>query len=178
MENKEILFENSHVRDKATVKEMYGYECFKKPTKIVIFALLAFFVILYVGVIIWEYVYFGIWSMEYWIFVPYLIIPILEFLKYKVSVKTTLKRDLEMFGKPADGTFKVTSDSIIGEASNGAVTETGFDKIKSAAQTKNLIVLRSKANLLYVFRKDGFSIGTKEDFVDFLKNKGIKVRGK
>lgn len=178
MENKEILFENRHVRDKDTLKEMYSYECFKKPAKIVIFALLAFFVMLYVGVSIWEYVYYGIWLMENWIFVPYLIIPILEFLRYKVSVKTTLKRDLEMCGKEFEAQFKVTSDSIIGEGMNGGVTETGFDKIKSAAQTKNLIVLRSKANLLFVFCKDGFSIGTKEDFVQFLKNKGIKVRGK
>lgn len=178
MENKEILFENSHVRDKATVKEMYSYEFFKKPKQIVLFALLAFFVILYVGVNIWEYVYYGIWSMEYWIFVPWLLISLLEFLMYKVSVKTTLKRDLEVCGKELEAKFKVTSDSIIGESMTGSVTETGFDKIKSAVQTKNLIILRSKANLLFVFRKDGFSIGTKEDFVAFLKNKGIKVRGK
>ena len=178
MENKEILFENSHVRDKATVKEMYGYEYFKKPRQIVIFALLAFFVILYVGFSIWEYVCFGIWSMSYWIIVLYLLVPTVEFLLYKVSVKTMLKRDLEMCGKEFEAKFKLTSDSIIGEGMNGGVTETGFDKIKSSVQTKNLIVLRSKANLLFVFRKDGFSIGTKEDFVDFLKNKGIKVRGK
>jgi hypothetical protein len=178
MENKEILFENSHVRDKATVKEMYSYEFFKKRKQIVLFALLAFFVILYVGVIIWEYVYFGIWSMNYWIIALYLLIPILEVLMYIVSVKTTLKRDIEMFGKELEAKFKVTSDSIICESMTGSVTETGFDKIKSAAQTKNLIVLRSKANLLFVFRKDGFSIGTKEDFVAFLKSKGIRVRGR
>ena len=95
-----------------------------------------------------------------------------------MTVKTTLKRDIELFGKPLSGVTKVTCDSIITEAEFAGNTETGLDKIKCAHQTKNLILVRTKARLIFIFRKDGFSIGTKEDFVAFLKNKGIKVRGK
>jgi hypothetical protein len=53
-----------------------------------------------------------------------------------------------------------------------------FDKIKGAVQTKNLILLRTKANMIWIFRKDSFSVGSKEEFISFLKNKGIKVKGK
>ena len=160
------------------MKEAYGYEFFGKPLTIALYALIAFVVFSQIGFSVWEYVTFGYWDMKYEIIALYLIIVLLQFLLYHLSLNRTLKRDLEMLGKPADGTFKVTNDSIIGEGANGAVTETSFDNMKSAAQTKNLIILRTKANLLFIFRKDGFSIGTKEDFVAFLKNKGIKVRGK
>ena len=49
MENKEILFENSIVHDKATMKEAYGYEFFGKPLTIALYALIAFVVFSQIG---------------------------------------------------------------------------------------------------------------------------------
>ena len=44
--------------------------------------------------------------------------------------------------------------------------------------TKNLILLHSKAKLIYIFRKDTFTKGTKNDFIAFLKDKGVKINRK
>ena len=44
------------------------------------------------------------------------------------------------------------------------------------SQTKNLILLKSRANLIYILRKDTFTKGTKDDFIAFLRSKGIKVK--
>ena len=60
----------------------------------------------------------------------------------------------------------------------GGADTVEFNKIKNAIQTKNYILLRSKANLIYIFCKDTFTVGTKEEFVSFLRAKGIKVKGK
>ncbi|MGI6745062.1 MAG: hypothetical protein ACOX45_02610 [Acutalibacteraceae bacterium] len=43
-------------------------------------------------------------------------------------------------------------------------------------QTKNLILLRSEANLVYIFCKDTFSKGTPDEFLTFLSKKGLKVK--
>lgn len=43
-------------------------------------------------------------------------------------------------------------------------------------KTKNLILLQSKASLIYIFRKDTFTKGTTDDFVIFLRSKGIKIK--
>lgn len=48
--------------------------------------------------------------------------------------------------------------------------------IVKAVQTENLILLRSKANLIYIFRKDTFIKGTHEEFIMFLRGKGIKIK--
>ena len=39
-----------------------------------------------------------------------------------------------------------------------------------------MILLHSEANLIYIFRKDSFVKENKDDFIAFLKSKGIIVR--
>ena len=87
-----------------------------------------------------------------------------------------VKRDSEFHGKEISIETIVTNEYIQNTASTGAVNKLEYDKIKNVAQTKNLILLRSKANLIYIFRKDTFAKGNKEDFADFLRSKGIKIK--
>ena len=70
----------------------------------------------------------------------------------------------------------VTNEYIQNTASTGAVNKLEYDKIRNSVQTKNLILLRSKANLIYIFRKDTFTKGNKEDFISFLNGKGVKIK--
>ena len=86
-----------------------------------------------------------------------------------------VKRDIEVHGKEISVETIVTDDFIQNKASTGAVNKLELNRIKNAAQTKNLILLRSKANLIFIFRKDTFTKGSKDDFIAFLKTKGIKV---
>ena len=70
----------------------------------------------------------------------------------------------------------VTNEYIQNTASTGAVNKLEYNKIRNSVQTKNLILLRSKANLIYIFRKDTFTKGDKESFIRFLNNKGVKIK--
>ena len=87
-----------------------------------------------------------------------------------------VKRDSEVHGKEISVETIVTNECIQNTASTGAVNKLEYDKIRSAVKTKNLILLRSKANLIYIFRKDTFSKGTTDEFIAFLTSKGIKVK--
>lgn len=95
---------------------------------------------------------------------------------YFRQVNAVVKRDEEVHGNEIAVETIVTEEYIQSTAATGAVNKLGYDKIRYAVQTKNLILLRSKANLIYIFRKDTFTKGTLDDFVTFLKAKGIKVK--
>ena len=51
--------------------------------------------------------------------------------------------------------------------------ELPYDKVKKIAQTKSLIILRSQANFWYILPKNTFTKGTAEEFLAFLKSKGL-----
>ena len=87
-----------------------------------------------------------------------------------------VKRDSEVHGKEISVETIVTNEYIQNTASTGAVNKLEYDKIRNSVQTKNLILLRSKANLIYIFRKDTFTKGNKEDFISFLNGKGVKIK--
>ncbi len=70
----------------------------------------------------------------------------------------------------------VTNEFIQNTSSTGSVNRIPYSKIKKVIQTKNLILLRSEANLVYIFCKDTFSKGTPDEFLTFLSKKGLKVK--
>ncbi len=166
----EVLFENSTVRTKEACKELFGMFYFKRPLYIIVDVTLlicaAFSV--YMHVITGEGNY-AVYFLTIFMF-------FLQLISYSSSVRTQLKRDEEMFGdKPALIEYSVTGDKIIYRCKNSE-TELNFSQIKKVYRTRNLITLHSKANLAYVMAKDGFSIGTADGFVSFLREKGVKVK--
>jgi hypothetical protein len=167
-----VLFENKHTRNKELAKEIYKYYYFQR--KIYVFAYtilwLSFFANLVIAIAGEPY------NVTAFVCAPLLFS--LSFFLYHYQVNTLLKRDMELYGKEIEVETVVTDELIHNTAANGAVNEMTFDKIKGAVQTKNLILLRTKANMVWIFRKDSFSVGSKEEFISFLKNKGIKVKGK
>ena len=70
----------------------------------------------------------------------------------------------------------VTDECVCITAPDGASGKLEYCNVNKAIQTKNLIILETKAKLFYVFAKDGFTKGSKEDFVAFLQSKGIKIK--
>ena len=111
----------------------------------------------------------------------FILIPLLfglRFLGYFSQVHTAVKRNKEVCDEDMRIETVVTDSYIQQTASNGAVNQIEFDRIRYAVQTKKLILLRSKANLMYVFDKRTFTVGAKESFVSFLMTKGVKVHGK
>lgn len=166
----EILFENSYVRNKELAKEVYRYYYFQRKWLVVCYALMAisFLVNLFIGI------FEKTTNVAVLIVVPlYLVIPIFCYFN---QVNAMVKRDKEVHGKEISVETIVTEDFIQNTASTGSVNKLDYINVRNAAQTKNLILLRSKANLIYIFRKDTFTKGSKDEFIAFLKGKGIKIK--
>ncbi len=95
---------------------------------------------------------------------------------YIRNVNITLKRDLEMHGKPVEVTVIVTDENITSLQSTGTEIHLNYADVKKAFHTKKYIYLQTKTNLLCSFKKEGFSIGNEVGFLMFLRNKGIKIK--
>lgn len=166
----EILFENSYVRNKELAKEIYRYFYFQRKFLVVcyVFLLISFFANILSA--IFE-------SACHWSVV--ILVPSLfafQFVCYYAHVKNLVKRDLEVHGKEICVQTVVTDAYIRNTASTGAVNDLEYANIRYAIQTKNLILLRSKANLLYIFRKDTFTKGDAQSFLAYLNSRGIQVK--
>ena len=168
----EILFKNSYTRNKELAKEIYRLYYFKRKWLLVFYVLFGASLLINIVSAVSGYSY----NVSVFVFVPLFIA--FQFYCYFRQVNTMVKRDNEVHGKEIVVETIVTDAFIQNTASTGSVNQIEYQKIKSAMQTKNLILLRSQANLIYIFRKDTFEIGTKQEFIAFLKTKGIIVKGK
>ena len=166
----ETLFENSYVRNKELAKEIYRYYYFQRKWLVVCYALLLLSFLGNILTSIFEKTY----NWGVCIFVPLFFL--FQFYCYFRQVNTMVKRDSEVHGKEISVETIVTNEYIQNTASTGAVNKLEYDKIRNSVQTKNLILLRSRANLIYIFRKDTFTKGNKEDFISFLNGKGVKIK--
>lgn len=166
----EVLFTNSYTRDEKLIKEIYRYEYFRRKLLIifdivVILSLLSNILILVVE----KKCYWGVFILAPLYF-------LYKFFCYWRQVRIIIKRDQEVHGKEISVETIVTNEYIQNTASTGTVNKLEYENIRNVVQTNNLILLRSKANLVYIFQKDAFTIGNAEDFIKFLKDKGIKVK--
>lgn len=166
----EVLFENSYTRDEKLIKEIYRYEYFRRKLLIIfdivmILCLLSNILILVVE----KKCYWGVFILAPLYF-------LYKFFCYWCQVRIIIKRDQEVHGKEISVETIVTNEYIQNTASTGTVNKLEYENIRNVVQTNNLILLRSKANLVYIFQKDAFTIGNAEDFIKFLKDKGIKVK--
>lgn len=167
----EILFENNHVRNEKILKEIYQYYYFKRP--LVITLDIIFGLCFLINIISWLFVRNG----YYYIFALAPLFFLYQYYMYRKSVTSILKRDGEIHEeKPIEVHTIVTKDNIQVTSSTGAVNVISYSKIKSAKQTKNLILLFSEANLIIIFCKDAFTKGTSEELISFLNSKHIKVK--
>ena len=65
---------------------------------------------------------------------------------------------------------------IIDNSTSGAVNKMELSSIKKVVQTKNLILVFTKARLVWILRKDTFGDRSKEEFLAFLRGKGLKIK--
>ena len=159
----EILFKNSYTRTKDVAKEFYRYMLFGRASCIVLHVAL---VVLFLEGIL----YIALGHLEGIGLVTLVLALIaLRIYAYFNAVKMMLKRDVESSGKEVDIELTVTDDHIFTVSSLKDETRLEYGSIKKVYQTKNLIHVRTKASLVYIFVKDSFTVGSKDDFIVFLK---------
>lgn len=167
----DILFENTYVRNKVLVKELYAFYFFRRPLIIVSYIVLALSIPLH----LYNYFMSG-WDAVHSLLVLLIFYFFLRIPLYFHQVNTVLKRDRELFDGEISISTVVTDQYLEGTGPDGAVNRLSFEKIKKAYQTKNLILLRSKSNLVFIFRKDTFTRGSVDEFKAFLRSKRIKIK--
>lgn len=160
----EILFENTYIRTEDFAKEIFRYFFFKRKPLIALGVLFLLTLILNA--------YAGDWMIVIMLCVFFVLFFALS---YSRNVNLIIRRDEEISPNPITVSTVVTDGYIQPSTSLGSVYKIYFRDIKQAAQTKNYILLTTKAVQMYAFRKDGFTKGTPEEFIAFLRTKGYKL---
>lgn len=168
----EPLFENTYTQSKSFYQELYSYFHFRRPIT------LAAFIVC--GICFASQLALAIFNLEYNLSIMILmaLFPLFKLFAYVNQINSITKRNKEISTEAISICSTVHDDHLEISASNGSTLNIELAKIRSVVQTKNYIILRSDARLLYSLHKDGFTKGTKEDFLAFLRSKSIKVSGK
>ena len=164
----EPLFENHYIRDEAMFREFFRRTQLLSPASIIGYLCCGY--LLFNFIVAWAVL--GYFELYLLLFAAGLLG--FYWLLYRRSIKLTMNRELEMSsGKPLEQRLVVTEDCFIGYAPTSSV-EIPFDSVKKVLQTRNLILVCTKAKQAFVFPKATFTKGTPEEFLAFLKSKGIK----
>lgn len=168
----DILFENRFSRTREVAKDMYSHHFFK--SKSAIFAYVFFSLCLILQLVLGLYTH----KFGYLIITAAIVFFVFAFriFCYFNSVKLMSKRDMECFGKEAEIVVFVKEECIEYGTVGAVPNKLLYSNIKFAYETKNLILIRSTARLLYIVKKDSFIKGSAKEFEEFLRSKGIKVR--
>ena len=165
----EPLFINRHIRDEAVYKEVYRSHFFS-PFMILPLsrAALTYISSLVLAIMGQDILY------ENLIIVPVALGVI--FLSYRLRLSTAIKRDKEQFGQPPTIICEVSQTGIRIGADGHFSQEVPFSGFRRAKETKHLILLFSRARLVYIFHKDGFVKGSVPEFNRFLWENNLRIR--
>ena len=169
----ETKIEAAYVRDEKFAKEYFSYHSYKRPSGI-IFTVICILAIVSGIINVFAYnKYLAIISIVLGIYLF-----VLRIIRVKKSIKISLDRDKESnHGNFVSVQNLVTENSIIVKSStNESGTEFELSCIEKAYRSKNYIYLITKAKLAIVFDINNFSKGTPEELVEFISQKGIKIK--
>jgi len=167
----DILFQNNYKRSKALSKELYKRLYFTRAFAFILYTTIILAVLSQIALIVF---------MKSNNFLPIIIglaLVILYLAVYFIRVGVMVRRDKKMGWKDTNVEVIVT-DRFIKHSLMNNQNKVEFENVKKVIQTKNLIFLHPYAHVIFVFRKDSFVLGYKDYFIDFLKSKGIEVKGK
>lgn len=90
-----------------------------------------------------------------------------------LNVKRNWARVMEQSnGAPVEVTMTFTEENALNESkgSEGRIV-LEYSSIKKVLVTKNLIILMTKAKLGHILRRDAFTLGSEEEFMQFINSK-------
>jgi hypothetical protein len=169
----EVLFENTHIRNKAFWKEFYTYAFFKRPFFIVCYIALALIFVVSLQMFFTH----DDFSIIVLMLPPLCLLFVVFIAVY--SARLANKRETENGnGNPIVYTTEITSDTVRLQSSLGTNQEITLATVKRVVQTKHYLMLRTPTAQLYPIKKDGFTKGNYQDLCAHLRAKGLKVKTK
>ena len=169
----ETKIEAAYVCDEKFAKEYFSYHSYNRPSGIIITVICILAIVS--GLI-------NIFAYKKYLAIVTIVIGIYLFVLRAIRVKRNIKISLERDKESNHGNFVsvqnlVTENSIIVKSSaNESGTEFEISCIEKAYRSKNYIYLITKAKLAIVFDINSFSKGTPEELVEFIRQKGIKIK--
>ena len=164
--------ESTYVRDEKFAKEFISYHSYNRPSGIIytVFCILAI-----VSGVINAFAtneYLAIISIAFGIYML-----VLRVIRVKRNIKKFLERDKESnHGSFISIQILVTENLIILKASSNESMEYEMSCIEKAYRSKNYIYLLTKAKIAIAFDINNFSKGTPEELVEFISQRGIKIK--
>ncbi len=168
----DALFELEYVRRIEDLKAAYRRVFFLMTSSLVLHTMM---VVMLLG-----YAYLGIRTHDrlYLILAGVMLLGLgLRVWQYWWSMRMLERREKETFNGKAPTVHVEIFDDFIRTAQNesGPSTETPISSLKQAFRAKNLIIIRTKAGLLFVFPVSGFRQGTPEGLLRFLAERRVKI---
>ena len=164
----EVLFKNQYTQTEAWIKESVLLAIIKNPVCIVLVVISAINLVFAVYELL---CYQFVNSFLLAVFFLSVSIPICS---YFSVVRLQKRRIEEVYGENSQVLTEVT-DAGLDRRINDSSQHLDFSSVKRVYKSPNYIYLRSKARILYTFRRNGFLMGDEEAFLHFLTEKGIKV---
>lgn len=164
----EVLFKNRYTQTEAWIKESVLLAIIKNPVCIVLVVISAINLV------------FAVYELLCYQFVNSFLLAVfflsasIPICSYFSVVRLQKRRIEEVYGKNSQVLTEVT-DAGLDRRINDSSQHLDFSSLKRVYKSPNYIYLRSKARILYTFRRNGFLMGDEEAFLHFLTEKGIKV---
>ena len=168
----DALFELEYVRRIEDIKAAYRRVFFLMTSSVILHTMMV--------VMLLSYAWLGIRTHDrlYLILAGVMLLcMVLRVWQYWWSMRLLDRRERETFnGKAITIRAEVFDDFIrTTQTEGGASTETPVSSLKQAFRMKTLIVIRTKANLLFVFPVSSFKQGTPDGLLRFLAERGVKI---
>ena len=172
-----VLFKNEYVsslNDIKRINERYFYFLLHSPIRIVLYS----FILLGTIANIINFAVMGIWKMSATAGIIYVVFIVLyEIWLYRRSMKIWRARRIELNGEQdINVVYEITEDTVSSRSSVGEDVNISLDSVMKIRQSKNLIFMLTRAKIVYTLRKDAFTVGTAEEFVQFMRDKGINAK--
>ena len=169
-----MKFENRYIRTPDDIKEALKYQFLDRTLMRVFYSVMAVFWVLY---IVLSAISKGFSMVEILVIAFFPICFVYMFFIYRRTVKIHNAREAEMLGgKQLEVVFTANDEGIRASASNGTDVTLFYSQVKMVARTKNLIIVVTKSNFMYILRKDSFTVGNEEDFLHFMLENQVKVK--
>ncbi|MBR3845796.1 MAG: YcxB family protein [Clostridia bacterium] len=169
----EPLFKNRFVRDENSIKEMYRNVFFSltRLRPLIIFAaIISLFLLL-------SHIFKDSFGKPTPIYICIFVLIGLvagTVINYRRSVKISVQREKELDSNGHIAQELSVFDDRITLQARGNTLSIQFENIKCFIITNNYIYVVSKGQIWYDLKKDSFTLGSAEEFIEFLRSKGIK----
>jgi len=182
-EDMETTFENKFISTPEAAKQLYRYWYFGRPLFIaahvvMLLNLLSGIVGIILHIINPDIPFINTPDRIIPVCIFILIIEGLWIFSYFAQIKNYEKRSLELGRTEVECTVNIDNAGIRSQESLGSSSSVGFDKVQSAFTTKDYIYIMTRAKLIFMLKKDSFTVGDTSGLLNFLRMKGVKVSGK